>query len=130
MTIISVWYSEDGSLILPSGTYEVNMERHQFDHDLPQGLERELLTILAEECNEIGIRASKAMRFGLHEIQPGQDYDNVQRLSLEVGDLLEVIDRLQILGCVDQEYIELGKSHKKKQLSKFLKHQDQNNETD
>jgi hypothetical protein len=34
--------------------------------------EQHLLTILAEECGEVVQRASKAIRFGLDESQPGQ----------------------------------------------------------
>ncbi|RDT14077.1 hypothetical protein, partial [Escherichia coli] len=48
-----------------------------------------LLDVLSEECNEIAVRASKAIRFGLDEIQPGQSLTNAQRLALELDDLYE-----------------------------------------
>lgn len=54
-----------------------------------------LLTIVMEECCEIGQRASKAKRFGVNEIQPGQDLTNAQRLMGEVADLIGVIEMLQ-----------------------------------
>jgi NTP pyrophosphatase (non-canonical NTP hydrolase) len=49
-----------------------------------------LLTILAEECNEVAQRASKAIRFGVEEIEPGQDKTNAQRVIQEFNDLTAV----------------------------------------
>ena len=46
-----------------------------------------LLTCLIEECAEVIQRATKAQRFGLMEIQPGQKMDNQQRLQEEISDL-------------------------------------------
>lgn len=57
----------------------------------PSPYEAELLTILIEECMEVAQRATKMLRFGVNEVQPGQDLDNAERLSVEVGDLLAVI---------------------------------------
>lgn len=56
-----------------------------------------LLTILAEECAEVAQRASKAIRFGLDEVQEGQLLNNKQRLENELGDLLGVCDMLGLL---------------------------------
>ncbi|MBQ0600896.1 hypothetical protein J7S78_13945 [Klebsiella oxytoca] len=53
-----------------------------------------LLDVLSEECNEIAVRASKAIRFGLEEIQPGQTLTNAQRLALELDDLYGAIEML------------------------------------
>lgn len=50
-----------------------------------------LLTIAAEECMEVGQRATKALRFGLDEIQPGQDLSNADRLLQEYADLVGVL---------------------------------------
>jgi hypothetical protein len=47
-----------------------------------------LLTCVGEEGAEIAVRASKALRFGLYEQEPGQDETNVQRLNREINDLL------------------------------------------
>lgn len=47
-----------------------------------------LLVILGEESSEIGQRTSKAIRFGLSEIEPGQPEDNKRRLEREVADLI------------------------------------------
>lgn len=54
-----------------------------------------LLTILAEECAEVAQRVTKALRFGLTEIQPGQDKSNADRINEEMGDLLGVYRMLE-----------------------------------
>lgn len=53
-----------------------------------------LLTILAEECAEIAQRASKALRFGLDEIEPGQTFTNSARIMFEFDDLVGVVQML------------------------------------
>jgi hypothetical protein len=53
-----------------------------------------LLFILAEECAEVAQRASKAARFGLAEVQPGQDKTNARRLMDEMNDLIAVYQML------------------------------------
>lgn len=53
-----------------------------------------LLWILAEECAEVAQRASKAARFGLDEVQPGQELSNLQRLIYELNDIAAVADML------------------------------------
>jgi hypothetical protein len=49
--------------------------------------EQYLLTLIQEECAELSQRASKALRFGLYEVQPGQELDNWERLRGEFVDL-------------------------------------------
>lgn len=46
-----------------------------------------LLSCLAEECCEVGQRVSKALRFGLSEVQAGQPLTNADRIVEELGDL-------------------------------------------
>lgn len=98
----------------------------------PEGLPRELLTILGEECAEtfevmaeralarIQIRASKALRFGMDEVQPGQPLTNAQRLAREIGDFQEVVEQLVAAGVLHRDEIEIGRANKKRQLAKFL----------
>lgn len=62
-----------------------------------------LLTCLGEECNEIGQRASKALRFGLAEVQPGQPLSNVERLAAELDDLMGVLQLLREQGVMDYQ---------------------------
>lgn len=57
-----------------------------------------LLTILAEECCEVAQRATKALRFGLDEIQPGQELSNAARINGELLDLFAVCEMLGSSG--------------------------------
>jgi len=50
-----------------------------------------LLTCIAEECNEVSQRCTKALRFGLFETQPGQPYNNLERIIYEYNDLVTVL---------------------------------------
>jgi len=61
-------------------------------------LQEHLLTCLAEECVETAQRITKALRFGLHEVQPGQALSNLDRIGLEHGDFLAVKQLLSEQG--------------------------------
>jgi NTP pyrophosphatase (non-canonical NTP hydrolase) len=79
-----------------------------------------LLTILAEECAEVAQRASKALRFGLGEVQPGQSLTNAERIVGELTDLFSVVSML-----VDEEHINLcgsaaAEQAKRAKVEKFL----------
>jgi hypothetical protein len=52
--------------------------------------EEHLLTCLAEECCEVAQRVSKALRFGLSEVQAGQPLTNCERIVDELHDLWSV----------------------------------------
>ena len=56
------------------------------------------MTCGAEEAVEVAQRFTKALRFGLTEVQPGQDLDNLARIGGEVEDLLCVIYALRRRG--------------------------------
>ena len=62
--------------------------------------EQALLICLIEECAEVTQAATKALRFGLHDTEPMGEYNNMQVLSQEIGDLLGTLDALK-------EYIKL-----------------------
>lgn len=53
-----------------------------------------LLVCVMEECNEVSQRVSKALRFGLGEIQPGQGKTNAARIREEVYDLHGALEAL------------------------------------
>ncbi len=57
-----------------------------------------LLTCLSEECAEVVQRCTKALRFGLEEVQEGQLLDNRERLIYELNDILAVIELLEEHG--------------------------------
>lgn len=81
-----------------------------------------LLTSLIEECCETGQRATKALRFGIEEIQPGQKLTNKERLIYEFNDIFAAMELLQENGCIDRiidrSYIE----EKKIKIEKFIKY--------
>lgn len=54
-----------------------------------------LLICLIEECAEIQQRATKALRFGLTEIQKDQLLTNAQRINGEVNDFNAVLEILK-----------------------------------
>ena len=53
-----------------------------------------LLTCLQEEASEIIHRVAKAKRFGLKEVQEGQDKTNEQRIAEEIMDLEYIVGML------------------------------------
>lgn len=61
-----------------------------------------LLCCLAEEAAEVAHRVSKALRFGLTEIQPGQDLTNAQRIGQEFHDMLAIVELLEEAGALDR----------------------------
>ena len=89
----------------------------------PEGLERELLEILAEECAEVIQRVTKALRFGVDEVQPGQPHTNAQRLAHEIGDVLAVEERLRAVSAYDADDIMTGVANKRRQLAKYVQNQ-------
>lgn len=86
----------------------------------PEGLERELLTMLAEECAEVTKRVTKALRFGTEEVQPCQNNTNAQRIEIELGDIEAVCDRLEVLGLISRERVLMHAGNKQAKLDKYL----------
>ena len=58
------------------------------------------LSCLAEECDEVGQRVSKANRFTLAETQPGQPLNNAERIQEELYDLISVAMLLYRRGLI------------------------------
>ena len=58
-----------------------------------------LLICLIEECAEVTQRICKMIRFGEHEIQPGQPENNIYRTRAEMGDLVGVVEELRNCGA-------------------------------
>lgn len=54
-----------------------------------------LMTILGEEGAEVAQRASKCNRFGVEDVEPGQDLANAIRLEGEVIDLIALVQMIQ-----------------------------------
>ena len=79
-----------------------------------------LLAIAEEECAELAQRLSKALRFGIAEVQPvstGGDgvTDNRQRIREEYIDVVAMMEMLDIVPpCTDE------KDRKKAKVIRFL----------
>jgi hypothetical protein len=84
-----------------------------------------LLSVLAEECDEIGQRVTKALRFGLSEIQPGQDMTNETRITLELCDLWGTIEMLQERGILSAFPVRCLINRKKQKVATFMKYADE-----
>lgn len=54
-----------------------------------------LLVQAMSECNEVAHRISKALHFGLEEVQPGQDKTNAERALEEIFDLCATLEMLR-----------------------------------
>jgi len=88
---------EEGPPLLSMGESQTSVERY-------------LLQQICEEAAEVIQRASKASRFGLEEIEAGQDLNNAERMALELADLNVAIRVLCTETNVDifvtSEYVE------------------------
>lgn len=87
---------------------------------LPTSHEREILTILIEECAEVQQRATKLLRFGRDEVQEGQPLTNAQQLSREVADLEVMVDMAQSLGLISVDDFDVQKDRKRAKLAKYM----------
>jgi hypothetical protein len=76
-----------------------------------------LLVILAEECAEVAKETSKAIRFGMDEMMPGQPKTNRERVLAELQDLWAAVEMLG-LQQVDRPAIE----RKKARVEEFMRY--------
>ena len=68
-----------------------------------------LVAMVEEEALEIAHRASKALRFGLTEVQPGQNETNAQRLA---GEYVQLVATLIMLEThIQTSIIPKGREH-------------------
>ena len=84
-----------------------------------------LLWILAEECAEVAHRASKAARFGMDNIEEGQDLTNEQRIWVELNDLIAAAEMIADEYKISV-YTDIRAIHRKKdKVEKFLKYSEE-----
>jgi len=98
----------------------MTVERYVTRFPLPTEHEREVLTILIEECAEVQQRATKLLRFGALECQPGKSQNNSERLSMEVGDLQTLIEMASILGLISPKVVAARRVRKLEKLSHYM----------
>lgn len=81
-----------------------------------------LLVKLSEECAEVSQRAAKALRFGLTEVQLGQDLDNTARLVGELLDLAAVVTLLQHEGLLPRSMNGVDLTPRIARIEKYLRY--------
>jgi hypothetical protein len=78
---------------------------------------REALIIMQEECAEVIQSASKIMRFGLDSCYPTDNSASTKEcLTMEVGQLLCMIDILVEQGILNEEAMMAAMEHKRIKL--------------
>lgn len=75
-----------------------------------------VLLHLMEECGELTQACSKILRFGEHGKGPKETHTNIQNLSIEIGNVLEILQHLERIP----DLILVGMRDKKKVLEKEL----------
>lgn len=79
------------------------------------------LPLVVEEASEVIHAAMKLQRFGVdHRYRKGdhKGRTNLEALAFEIGDLLEVVDRMGL----PQEFIKMGREHKRERLQMYDPH--------
>lgn len=99
------------------------MSRFITPEPLPTAHEAELLENLIEECAEVIQRATKMLRFGVKEIQPDQPLTNAERLAVEAGQLLHMIDVCLDAGLMTRESLAAGRAEKARKLPIYMQTQ-------
>lgn len=89
-------------------------------HKPPTPYEREVLTIMQEECAEIIVAISKALRFGLMDGYPGGSETNLDAISRELGDLNYVISMAHRAGLTDTAILCASAQEKGERLKIYM----------
>jgi hypothetical protein len=95
-------------------------ERYRSPATLPTAHEREIATILIEECAELTKALTKLLRFGAEDGYPGSPVTNRSDASNEAGDVIEMIDRAIKIGLLDKQQIEVGRLVKREKLTRYM----------
>jgi hypothetical protein len=96
------------------------MDKYTTPHSKPNPHENELLTVLIEEAAEVIMAGTKLQRFGRDDGYPGTERTNGQDLGREIGEFLELVDRVVACGLTTQGVINSGKILKAKKLETYL----------
>lgn len=84
-----------------------------------------LLCCLAEEANEVAHRVSKALRFGLEEIQDGQSLTNAERVVHEFADMLAIVELLEEIGVLGRSTDTHAIERKKSKVIAYMEYAEQ-----
>lgn len=83
-----------------------------------------LLVRAMEECNELAQRISKALVFGMEEVQPGQTLTNRERIYGEYYDLRAVLGMAGIDAWDTSDRARQAEAAKVAKVEKFLAYSD------
>lgn len=86
--------------------------------------EAERLGLLIEECGEVIQECGKILRHGFESYNP-YDTDKIsnrKKLEKEIGDVLLILEMMQVNKDVSQHSIQTFKTEKKYKINKFLHH--------
>jgi len=81
-----------------------------------------LLTGVTEECSEVSQRVSKALRFGMQEIEPDWTLNNSQRIVQEYADLIGMMELLEEGGYISLKDLRPMIAAKKAKFEHYLKY--------
>lgn len=84
-----------------------------------------LLILLNEEGLEVGQRVTKALRFGLKEIQPEQSLTNRERLIEELIDFMAIVELLEPELKINWNEVNKKVVIKKNKVRKYLEYSKQ-----
>ncbi len=96
------------------------MTKYVSKHPKPTPYEREVLTIMIEECAEVIQAATKLLRFGANDGYPGTGRTNEDDLGKEIGDLQCMIDMARNLGLVNGDDIATASFNKSIKVREFM----------
>jgi hypothetical protein len=96
---------------------------------MPMTRTEHLLVILMEEAAEVAQRTSKALRFGLAEVEPGQERTNAERMNGELLDLYAVCALLvkegalaPLMDVIVPPFVAAGIQTKQRKVEAYLRY--------
>lgn len=84
--------------------------------------DRELFTVLMEECGEAIVAVSKILRFGLYNRHPDGDPENREKLVEELGDIKAIMQILSERDIFAAEEIDRRVAVKLRKLDQYMLH--------
>lgn len=84
-----------------------------------------VLLCVGEEGSEVAGRVSKALRFGLGEVEPDQPHDNAWRIALEVYDVLGAYQFAVDEGLLppldlSPDFLRINAARKRAKIERFM----------
>ncbi len=97
------------------------MEKFVSPCELPTAAQTEVGIILMEECAEVQSAMSKCLRFGFEEKGPGFEHTNIERLAIELGNLMAMIEIFDAdVATLDTTLTKLGYDKKMAKHNVYL----------